>query len=74
LTRPEGFRSVTDTDLAISWGENVRRLLIAVLAAASFVIGVSDTADAMRDPFPTCIRECSPLPQLPDLPSLPPLP
>ena len=49
----------------------VRRLLIAVLAAAAFLIGISGTADAMRDPFPTCIRECSPLPQLPELPPLP---
>jgi hypothetical protein len=46
----------------------VRRLLIALLAAAAFLIGSAGTANAMRDPFPQCIRECSPLPELPQLP------
>jgi hypothetical protein len=49
----------------------VRRVLVIVFAVASFLIGASGTADAMRDPFPTCIRECSPVPELPELPPLP---
>ena len=49
----------------------MRRVLVTVFAAASFLIGFTGVADAMRDPFPTCIRECSPVPDLPDIPDLP---
>ena len=49
----------------------MRRVLVTAFAAASFLVGITGVADAMRDPFPTCIRECSPLPQLPEIPELP---
>ena len=42
----------------------MRRIILAVLAAATFLIGTAGVADAMRDPFPTCIRECSPIPPI----------
>jgi hypothetical protein len=70
LTLPPGSRSVGRTDLAISWGENVRRLLIAVLTAAAFMTGTAGVAHALRDPIIVCVREpCGP--QLPELPPLP---
>ncbi len=46
----------------------MRRVFVTAFAAASFLIGITGVADAMRDPFPTCVRECSPLPELPPLP------
>lgn len=48
----------------------MRRVIIAVLAAAGFLLGTAGAAHAIRDPFIVCVRECTPpgaeLPPLPE--------
>jgi hypothetical protein len=45
----------------------LRRFALVLAAVAAMLVGSTGVADAMADPFPTCIRDCSPIPELPPI-------